>query len=142
MRLRDEEMPLDPEIERELETIDRALAGLEARPGQEDLAELALELRAGRPVLEPLFAAELDEWAAAGFPPRHSVTEVQRRPPADTLLGLRERLATVPPRRLLAPAGAAAALLVAIGIGIGVSDQLGGGPSQAPQAVSTGRAAE
>jgi hypothetical protein len=139
MRLRDEEMPFDPEIERELEAIDRALAGLEARPGLEELAELALELRAGRPAPEAPFAAELDEWAAAGFPPRHSATEDQPPSPTPTLARLRDRLAAVPPRRLLVPGGAAATLLVAIGVGIAVSDQLGGGRSETPQAVSTER---
>ena len=141
MRLRDEEMPLDPEIERDLEAIDRALAGFEARPGQEDLAELALELRAERPVPGSLFAAELDDWAAAGFQPRYSATDDQQPSPAAVLVRLRDRLAAAPPRRLLVPGGAAATLLVAIGVGIGVGDQLGGGPSETPQAVSGERAA-
>ena len=49
MRLREREMPLDPEIERELEAIDRALAGRRVDPDLEDLALLAAEIRAERP---------------------------------------------------------------------------------------------
>jgi hypothetical protein len=67
MRLRSEE-PLDPRVEHELATIDRALAGRATDPGDADLAELALLLRDERPEPDPGWASRLDERAAAGFP--------------------------------------------------------------------------
>ncbi len=51
MRLREQEMPLDPEIERELDALDRALAGGSVDPDLEELALLAVELRSERPEL-------------------------------------------------------------------------------------------
>jgi hypothetical protein len=71
-----------------------------------DETELAAALRELRPAPQAEFAAELDTRAAAGFPP-------------DGLLGsavarLRERLASTPPRRLLAPAGTVALSAVVI----------------------------
>ena len=68
MRLHEAEMPLDPEIERELEAIDRALGGEPVDPDLEALAELALALREERVVAEPEFAADLDQRVTAGFP--------------------------------------------------------------------------
>jgi hypothetical protein len=73
MRLRDREVPMDPRAERDLETVDRALAGqpVAGTPGASgggDLAELALLLRDERPETEPRWAARLDDSAAAGFP--------------------------------------------------------------------------
>jgi HAMP domain-containing protein len=59
---------MDPRVERDLETVDRALAGHSVDLGSGDLAELALLLRDERPEPEPRWAAELDERAAAGFP--------------------------------------------------------------------------
>ena len=49
MRLLEREMPPDPEIERELEALDRALAGEPVEPDLEHLAQLARELRSERP---------------------------------------------------------------------------------------------
>jgi hypothetical protein len=126
MRLRDQDMPLDPDVERELAAVDAGLLGLEVAPDLQDLAELASDARAEAPAPESDFAAKLDEWAAAGFPRDGRVSdggEGERRP---ALGGLRERLRTVPPRRLLLPVGAAATVLVATAVGISVSDQLGG----------------
>ena len=84
MRLLEREMPLDPEVERELEAIDRALAGEPVDPDLEDLARLALELRAERPEPDAEADARLDVLAAAGFPPR---TSDRARAPAPTGLG-------------------------------------------------------
>ncbi|HET6831171.1 MAG TPA: DUF4349 domain-containing protein [Solirubrobacterales bacterium] len=67
MRLRSDE-PLDPGIEHELATIDRALAGRATDPGDADLAELAVLLRDERPGPDPGWVSRLDERAAAGFP--------------------------------------------------------------------------
>ena len=123
---RNHEMPLDPDVERELAAIDAGLLGLEVAPDLDDLAELARNARAEAPAPESDFAAKLDEWAAAGFPRDGRMSdggEGERRP---ALGSLRERLRTVLPRRLLLPVGAAATVLVATAVGISVSDQLGG----------------
>lgn len=68
--------------------------------------ELAAALSELRPQPQPQFAAELDAWAAAGFPRRS-----RRR---SAWGSLRERLASTPPRRLIAPAGALAVAAVMI----------------------------
>ncbi len=68
MRLREREMPLDPEVERELEAIDRAVAGEPVDPDLEPLAELARALSEERPDTDPGFAADLDQRVADGFP--------------------------------------------------------------------------
>jgi hypothetical protein len=67
MRLRSDE-PLDPRIEHELATIERALTGHPTDPGDAELADLALLLRDERPGPDPGWASRLDERAAAGFP--------------------------------------------------------------------------
>ena len=72
MRLGEREMPMDPEIERELEAIDRALAGHRVDPDLENLAVLAAEIRAERPEPAAEVAAFLDQLSADGFPPRAS----------------------------------------------------------------------
>jgi hypothetical protein len=115
MRLREHEIPLDPEVERELEAIDRALGGEPVDPDLAALAELARALREERVGAEPGFAAELDQRVGEGFPR------------AGRLDGLRRRLTAVPPRRILAPAGAAATLLVVVGVAISQSGEIGGG---------------
>jgi hypothetical protein len=112
MKWREREMPLDPEIERELAAVDAGLAGLEVVTELEELASLASTVRAERQAPDPGWVARLDERAARGFP---------RTGP---LAGFRHRTAAIPRRRVLAPAGAAATLLVAVGIGI---SQLGSG---------------
>src|SRR6478609_4449963 len=67
MRLRDRTEDLDPRAERELEAIDRALAGRDVEPDLADWAELAEMLRDERPEPDPEWAAELDEAAAERF---------------------------------------------------------------------------
>jgi hypothetical protein len=121
MRLREREMPLNPEVERELEAIDRALGGQPVDPDLEVLAELARALREERVGAEPDFAAHLDRQVAEGFP----------RP--GRLAELRKRLTAAPPRRILAPAGAAATLLVVAGVAISQSSEFGGGESFSTQ---------
>jgi hypothetical protein len=118
MRLREREMPLDPEVERELEAIDRALAGEPVDPELESLAELARALNDERPQTEPGFAAELDQKVAEGFPRPGPLAGSQR------LAELREKLTVVPPRRLLARAGAAATVLVVAGVAISQSGEI------------------
>ncbi len=93
--------------------------------------DLERELRAARSVPDPEFAGKLDEWAAAGFPrggeldPRGPAARPTSRAPG-SLRALRERLASIPPRRLLAPAGAAATALVIGAVVIGQSRDTGG----------------
>src|SRR3712207_987012 len=101
------------------------------------LEDLERELRAERPEVEPEFARKLDEWAAAGFP-RSSVDprseEARRRGGLIAQLDRAwERLRAVPPRRLLAPVGAAAILIAVAGAAVSQVD-LGGSESVAPTA--------
>ena len=126
MRLRSQDMPLDPDVERELAAIDAGLLGLDVAPDLEDLAELARDARAEAPAPESDFAARLDKWAAAGFPRDGRVGDGGEGGREPALRTLRERLQSVPPRRLLLPVASAATLLVAAAVGISVSDQLGG----------------
>jgi Domain of unknown function (DUF4349) len=126
MRLRDHEMPPDPDVERELEAIDHALAGLRVAPDLEDLDELAVSARADRPSPDPDFAAKLDEWAAAGFPREGRPGVGDEQPSGSALGGLRERLRAIPPRGLLVSTATAATLVVAVAVGVSVSDELGG----------------
>jgi Domain of unknown function (DUF4349) len=152
MRLREQEMPLDPDVERELEAIDAALQGLRVAPELEDLAELVVSTRAERSGPEPGFAAELDEWAAAGFPRERRPGARDEREASSSVGGLRERLRALPPRRLLVSTGAAATLVVAVAVGISVSDEIGGSgggsngvaiqsaPGSAADAAPSGRA--
>ena len=135
MRLRNQEMPLDPDVERELQAIDAALQGLRVAPDLEDFAELAVNARAERSGPDPDFAAKLDEWAAAGFP-RESRPGAGDEQGAVAASGLWERLRALPPRRLLVSAGAAATFVVAVAVGISVSDQIGGDTREGAQPLS------
>ncbi len=133
MRLREQEMPLDPEVERELDALDRALAGGSVDPDLEELAQLALELRSERPELSAETEASLDELAANGFPPRRTdrVGRASRKV-SDGFAGLRRR----GPRRLVPAFSAVAVFAIAIGVGVSQSDIFGGeggGPSQVTQ---------
>ena len=90
--------------------------------------DLERELRAERAEPGREFAARLDEWAAEGFPrdrglgPR--VGDARARGGAR---GLWERLSAIPPRRLLAPVGAAAAVLVVAAVVVGRAGEIDGG---------------
>src|SRR5688500_17021429 len=63
-----DEAEIPAEVERELEILDAALRGEEIPPGMEGIEALVSDLRAERPEPESRFEAELDAWAAAGFP--------------------------------------------------------------------------
>ena len=67
MRLR-REPDLDPAAIRELDSLDAALAGRPVDPRDEDLAELAVALRAERPRPRPEFELDLDLRMREGFP--------------------------------------------------------------------------
>ena len=89
------------------------------------LEDLERELRAERPEVDPEFARKLDDWAAAGFPrggglgPRSAGAE---RGVPGALRRAWERVTAVPPRRLIAPVGAAAVLIVVAGVGLSQVD--------------------
>jgi hypothetical protein len=140
MRLHDEET-LSAEAERELEALDAALAGRPVDPRLEHMARLARELRAERPEPRPEFSAELDERAAAGFPPSAAGGRLGaiRGAARDSRIG--RWLATRPPRRLLAPAGAAATLLVVAGVAISQSG-IGGDADEAVEPAEPSTALE
>jgi hypothetical protein len=124
MKLRESEMPPDPEIVRELEAVDRALAGEPVEPDLETIALLARELRAERP--EPSAEAEgmLDELAASGFPARapNRLGRASRRA-SDALAALRRSR----PRRLAPAVAGAVALLVVGGVAVSGSGVLSNG---------------
>jgi hypothetical protein len=63
-----DETDIPAEVERELEILDAALRGEEVPEGMEGIEALVSDLRAERPEPEPRFEADLDAWAAAGFP--------------------------------------------------------------------------
>ncbi len=121
MRLLEREMPLDPEVERELGAIDRALAGEPVDPDLEVLARLAVELRSERPEPDAEADARLDVLAAAGFPPRTSdrLGRLRRR-----VSGASRRAREQGARRLLPALGAASVFVVAIAIGVSQSGVL------------------
>ena len=101
---------LDPEIERQLGAVDRALAGEPADPDLADLATLTADLRAERAAPPEQWALEMDAKAGAGF--------------GSSRLRALRRLLPEQPRRMLLPVGAVATLLVVVGVGVGT---LGGG---------------
>lgn len=105
MRIHRDE-PMSAEAERELEALDRALAGESVDPELADLATLATDLRAERPAPDPDWGLDLQ--AASGF-------GRAGQPPWRRLLGDRR------PMSLLAPAGALATLAVVAAVGISVS---------------------
>ncbi len=141
MRLRKGEMPLDPEIQRELEAIDQALAGQKVEPELEELAMLTAEIRGERPAPSPHAEGRLDRLAAEGFPPRPSdrLGRASRRT-RDALASLRGQRA----RRLLPALGAAGVMLIAVGIGLSQSGVFGGGETAGgpPTAVQPQKAPE
>lgn len=105
MRLRDRDR-IEPEAERELDAVDRALAGADVDPDLAEWAELVALLRDERPDPDPAWAAELDEAAAACFP----------RPAGDgggsAFAGLLTRVGDLMPRRMTPLAAGLATLAV------------------------------
>lgn len=99
---------LTPDEHRELDALERALAGEPVDADLRELEELVLDVRAGAPEMSPAFAARLEHEVAEGFPtpsPR-----AQRRRPGRWVL--------------LPAAGTLAAVLVALVVVLG---QSGGG---------------
>lgn len=117
MREPDDDAPATPEIERDLDQLDRLLAGGEPAPGSEDLALLVDELSAERPTPDPEWASQLDEGVRDGFD----------RPDRGALGRLGARLGARASLRSLAFGGAAVGLVVAVVVATAVI-QLDGGP--------------
>lgn len=108
MRPRD---PLTPELQRDLEALDRALAGEPVEYELRELEELVLDIRATAPEMSPAFAARLEHEVSEGFP-------TPRERPAGATRAKR--------RWLLLPAlGSLAAVVVALVVVLGD----GGGPT-------------
>jgi len=113
MKLREREEPLDPRAERELDAVDRALAGREVGADLADWEELTALLSEERPEPSPEWAERLDRRAQARFPGEGE---------DDSLRGLAARLSEVRPMRLLAPAGALATLAVVAVVAVSTLD--------------------
>jgi len=113
--------PLTPAEERELKALEAGLAGKPVDADLADFAALAADLKATRPQPDELFAAELDQAVADGFPPEWSADS--SRPPEQ---GFFSRLASRIGfgRRAFAPVatGLAGLLVVVVAGGIVFSD--------------------
>jgi Domain of unknown function (DUF4349) len=130
MRLREREPEPSAEVERELRALDRALADEPVPAEFAGLAELARELRDERPSIEVEFAALLDERAASGFE-ADTAAEGPATSGSERLGRLVDRFRAMPPRRLLAPAGAAVTLLVVVSVVVSQSGGPDGGEGDA-----------
>ena len=99
---------LTPEQERDLEALDRALAGEPVELELRELEELVRDVRATGPEMTPAFAARLEQEVRDGFP------SSQERPPISVRRTWQGR------RWLLLPAaGSLAAVLVALVVVLG-----------------------
>lgn len=116
MRQRD---PLSPEEHRELDALDRALAGEPVDSDLQELEQLVADVRADAPQMSPGFAARLEHQAAEGFPAS------QEPPPSRR----RRRWGLIPAAGSLA--AALAALVVILGGG-GSGDPGSGSAAPAP----------
>jgi hypothetical protein len=119
-----EEHDLSGEARRELEALDRALAGEPVEPDLEGVAALARDLRAARPEPRLSFASELDELAASGFAAEDARLKSER---------LRGWLAGIRPVQVLAPAGAIATIAIVVSVAVIRSD---GGEGQVGDATT------
>ena len=142
---------LDPEVEAELRAIDSLLAGSGDPSADPALARLTRELRDERTEPDPDFAAQLDRWAADGFPraqrPGAEPGTAERLGAAWERLGARAR--SIQPRRLVAPVGVAAITIMVVGVAVsqmdrGSDDEADSGAMQVEQGAdqSGGNAAE
>ncbi|WP_205696433.1 DUF4349 domain-containing protein [Conexibacter sp. SYSU D00693] len=121
--------PLPPDVLRELEELDRAVAGDPA--AEPELLQLVADVRAAAPQADPAWAARLDGRVAEGFAPAPSAAPSVADRPARRR-GLTWRLA---------PAGALLAGLVALVVVLGGSDD-GERPTSAVSQSSTAAAPE
>jgi hypothetical protein len=107
MRQRD---PLSRDEARELEALERALAGDPVDADMSELEDLVHDIRAAAPPMSPGFAARLERQVADGFP-ASGERPARRRPPRLVLLGVAGSLAA-----------AVVALVVVLGHG-GLAEQ-------------------
>ena len=138
----DAEVPA--EVERELEALDAALRGENLPAGMEGLEALVSDLRAEREEPEPRFEAELDAWAAAGFPRGERPCARAAGGGGDGKTGgFFSRFGPNGPRGW-SPLAATAATLVVVGVSIAQLGDFGGdeeAPTVATQAEDGGGAA-
>ena len=111
MRQRDEVTELSAEARRELEALDRALAGQPVDAELDAVATLARELRSARPKPPDDFTARLDERAANGFP-------VDESGPSSFWARTRNWFEGMRPMRVLAPAGGVATVLIVASVAV------------------------
>jgi len=116
-----DQRPLDPAEERELKALEAGLAGKPVDADLADFAQLACDLKATRPQPNELYAAELDQAVADGFPPDWSAGEA-RPPRPGRLTRLASRIGFG--RQWFAPVttGLAGLLVVVVAAGIAFSD--------------------
>ena len=134
---RSEEQELDREVRRELEALDRALAGEPVDAEFDAVATLARELRETRPAPSSDFTESLDERAAAGF------TAGGGAPPSRFAARVRGWLAGARPMQVVAPAGAVATVVLVASVAViqsgggGVEDATSPIAEQSTQSEST-----
>jgi len=122
-----EETDIPAEAERELEILDAALRGEEVPQGMEGIEALVSDLRAERPEPEPRFEAELDAWAAAGFPRgQRPGAHAAGGGAGQSTGGFISRFRPDGPRGW-APIAATAAVVVVIGVSLSQIGDFGGG---------------
>ena len=119
---------MDPEVERELDALERALAGLPVDEEMAPIATLVADVREQRPEPDDEWAAELDRLVAGGFAGRP-------RSGAGSTLG--SWIGSLRGRSMLAPAGALATLLVVVAVGVGVTQDSGSDDGATMDASST-----
>ncbi|MEO7198175.1 MAG: DUF4349 domain-containing protein [Solirubrobacterales bacterium] len=125
MKLRERSDQLDPRVERELDAIDRTIAGERVEPDLAAWAELTEMLREERPEPAQAWAAEVDERVVSRF--RRG--DGPAPSPSDFAARLRELL----PTRVGAPAAALASLAVVAVVAIST---VSGGSNDASQSLS------
>ncbi len=119
-----EDRTLDTKAEDELKAMEAGLAGRPVDAEFAEFAELAADLKAGRPKPDEVFAADLDRAVADGFPPEWS-DDAARRPDRGFFGRIAERFGGR--REALAPLATAAAGLLVVVVAAGIT--LGDGRS-------------
>ena len=117
-----EQHDLSDEARRELDALDRALAGEPVDAEFDGVARLARDMRAERPELSDEFATRLDAQVENGFRPEPGSSQ-------GTGARFRRWIAGIRPMRLVAPAGAVATVVVVASVAV---IQSGGGDAGAP----------
>ena len=97
--------PLTPDEARELDALERALAGTPVDPDLRELEQLVHDLRATAPEMTPAFAARLQDTVEAGFPQTGERPQARARRPRRWIL--------------LPSAGVLAAALIALVVVLG-----------------------